>query len=409
MSSERSPGSGGTLALAVVAAALVAGGVSAAVVALDDGGGSTPRAVTVPAATVTVTTPAATAGGAESASWSAIARSAVRGVVKLTVRSTVTAETPGGFQGKQTRTALGTGFEIDRSGDIVTNDHVTMGAQKITVHLPDGTAAAGKLVGADPTNDLAVVRIRVAASKLHPLTLGNVRSLELGDPVLAIGTPFGYAGSASAGIVSGFEREIESPNGYTLTDAIQTDAAINHGNSGGPLLDAQGRVVGVNAQLADSGIDGNVGVAFAIPLDAGTRNVIAQLRATGKVSHAWLGISGVTIDRQLAVAAATKTASGVLVTGVSPGSPAAKAGLLAGSQALSLDTGSYCIGGDAITAINGRTIGSMSALQNALDAYPPGTRIRLTVVRSGGKTAKLPLTLTVQPATPPEIKPGCSL
>ncbi len=396
---------GRTLALVAGVAALVAAGVGAAVVAIEDGGSSTPQAITLPATTVTVTTPAA--GGAETANWSAIAKTAVRGVVELTVTSDVTVEVPGGTQ-TETRTALGTGFEIDRAGNIVTNDHVTTGAKKITVHLPDGTAADGKLLGSDPTNDLAVVRIGVAASKLHPLTLGNVSTLALAAPVLAIGTPFGYAGSVSAGIVSGFEREIESPNGYTLTDAIQTDAAVNHGNSGGPLLDVQGRVVGVNAQLAQSGIDGNVGVAFAIPIDAGTLRVIAQLRTSGKVTHSWLGISGVTIEPQLAQAAGTKTARGVLVTGISPGSPAAKAGLLPGPQTITLDIGSYCVGGDAITAIDGKAVRSMSALQNALDAYRPGTTIHLTVVRAGGKTAKLPLTLTAQPATPPDIQLGCS-
>ena len=307
----------------------------------------------------------------------------------------------------QTETALGGGFEIDRNGTIVTNDHVIADADSITVHLPDGTAASGTVVGSDPSSDLAVVRIHVAAKHLHPLTLGAAGSLALGAPVLALGSPFGYADSATAGIVSGLDREIASPNGYTLTDAIQTDAAVNHGNSGGPLLDVRGRVVGVSDQLAKSGVDANVGVAFAVPIDAGTRETIAELRDSGKVSHAWLGIAGVTIDAELAAAGALKATHGVLVTGIAPGSAAAIGGLQAGALSLSLDTGTYCVGGDAITAIDGRPINSMSGLQNALDAYKPGMTVKLAIIHSDGATATRSLKLEAQPATPPDMQAGC--
>ena len=394
-----------TLFALVAMTGLLAGLVGGAVVALYDDGGSSPR----PATQVTVTVPAVATATPAAASWAQVARRTARGVVEITVRVTVSSGEgifPGPGQA-QTETALGSGFEIDRNGTIVTNDHVVADADSITVHLPDGTAASGTVVGSDPSSDLAVVRIHVAAKHLHPLRLGAAGSLRLGTPVLALGSPFGYAGSATSGIVSGLDREIESPNGYTLTDAIQTDAAVNHGNSGGPLLDAHGRVVGVSDQLADSGVDANVGVAFAVPIDAGNKKTIAELKDTGKVSHAWLGIAGATIDAELVAAGALKATHGVLVTGIAPGSAAATGGLQAGALSLSLDSGTYCVGGDAITAIDGRPINSMSELQNTLDAYKPGTTITLAIIHSDGAKATRSLKLEAQPATPPDIQSGC--
>ena len=178
---------------------------------------------------------ASAASGPASAGWSAIATRATRGVVEITVTRTMTFPGRQGLPSeRQTESVFGSGFLIDRSGSIVTNEHVLEGGGRISVRLADGYVARGRLAGADATTDLAVVRIRVGAAHLHPLILGQAGSLRLGAPVLAIGAPFGYAGSVSAGIVSGFDRQIESPNGYMLADAIQTDAAVNHGNSGGP-------------------------------------------------------------------------------------------------------------------------------------------------------------------------------
>lgn len=357
-------------------------------------------------------TPAAIApragGGPASASWAGVAKRAARGVVEITVRRTVTFPGREGAPSEsETESVFGTGFLIDRRGSIVTNEHVTDGGGKISVRLADGAIAPGALIGGDASTDLAVVRIRVAAEHLHPLSLGRAASLRLGAPVLAIGTPFGYGGSASAGIVSGFDRQIESPSGYTLADAIQTDAAINHGNSGGPLLDAEGNVVGVNAQLANSGVNGNVGVAFAIPIDAGTRRVIEQLSTGGEALHAWLGIAGAALDAPLAAAIGLPLVRGVLVTGVAPSSPAAQAGIEGGSHLVRVGIRSYCAGGDVITAVGGVKIASASALQNALERYQPGATVEIRIVHVDGTPARHSLKLVEQPAKRSAIASNC--
>ncbi len=356
------------------------------------------------AGTRTLAAPA-TAAGPAGASWAAIAKRAARGVVEITV--TRTRKFEGVPRGSEIESVFGTGFFIDRRGSIVTNEHVTQGGGTISVQLADGTVTRGALIGADASTDLAVVRIRVDARHLHPLTFGRASTLELGAPVLAIGAPFGYAGSASAGIVSGFGRQIESPNGYLLADAIQTDAAVNHGNSGGPLLDAGGEVVGINAQLANSGVNGNVGVAFAIPIDAGTRRVIRQLSTSGKARHAWLGISGTTLDARLAAALGLARRHGVLITGIAPGSPADRAGLTAGSHLVRVGATSYCAGGDVVAAVDGVKIASESALQNALERYRPGARVELAIVHLDGSQARRSLTLVTQPAKRPAIASAC--
>jgi S1-C subfamily serine protease len=305
---------------------------------------------------------------------------------------------------------LGSGFVIDLAGDIVTNQHVIGDADTLMVHLPDGTVAKARLLGSDPSSDLAVVKVAVAARHLHPLRLGAAGSLALGAPVLAIGSPFGYAGSVSAGIVSAFDREIQSPNGYVLSDAIQTDAAVNHGSSGGPLIDAGGGVVGVNTQLAISGVDGNVGVAFAIPLDAGTRKAIGELRTTGRISRAWLGIAGATLDAQLAAAIALPGVRGVLITGIAPGSPAARAGLEAGSTFVKLDTRSFCAGGDVLTSIGGVRIDGAAAMQNALERFEPGATVTIGVVHVDGVPATRRVSsarsLRPDPRSPPTAERG---
>ena len=383
--------------------ALLAAIVGGAVVAL-----TIDRAPPAPPAGTRAQTEAAPAAGPSGASWAPIAKRAARGVVEITVTRTITfASARGATGGVGDRVRVRTGFLIDRRGSIVTNEHVTEGGGKISVRLADGYVARGTRVGGDASTDLAVVRIRIAARHLHPLTLGRSETLRLGAPVLAIGTPFGYAGSASAGIVSGFNRQIESPNGYPLADAIQTDAAVNHGNSGGPLLDADGHVVGVNAQLANSGVNGNVGVAFAIPVDTGARKVIEQLSTSGKALHAWLGIAGATLNAQLAAAIGLPRVRGVLVTGIAPASPAARAGLEAGWQFVRLGTRAYCAGGDVITAVGGATVTTSAGLQNALERFQPGSTIEVGIVHGDGTQARRSLKLVAQPATRSPIRQDC--
>jgi S1-C subfamily serine protease len=386
----------GLLAAAVGAAAAL--GVSALVD--DEGDDSATRTE----ATGTTTTPATLPSG-----WAGVAASASTGVV--TILATVTVETPptpgSPFPGEEETTAIGSGFVLDKEGHIATNQHVVADASALTVTFADGTNAKAKVTGSDASTDLAVVEVDVAPERLHPLTLGSAERLAVGNPVLALGSPFGYSGSASAGIVSGLEREIESPNGFTLTDAIQTDAALNHGNSGGPLLDTAGRVVGISAQIADSGVDANVGVAFAVPIDATNKRHLRELTDEGATSHAWLGISGSTVDAALAEAADLKADQGALVEGLVSGSPADDAGLRPGSDIATVGGAEHCVGGDIIVAVDGSAITRMHDLQDALEERGPEDDVTLTVVRANGSQVKLEVDLEEQPESPPEISEGC--
>src|SRR3954467_1412206 len=225
------------------------------------------REVTVPAAT-----PAVNESGLSVAQ---IYQGAYKGVVEITVAL------PGGG-------AQGSGFVYDSSGHIVTNDHVVADSSSIKVAFPDGSTYPASLVGTDASTDLAVIKVDAPSSKLHALTLGDSSQLAVGAPVVAIGSPFGLEETVTSGIVSALHREMTSPNGFAIADSIQTDAAINHGNSGGPLLDSQGKVVGVTSQIeSDSG--GSDGVGFAVPSNT-IRSIAAQLISNGKAQHAFLGV-----------------------------------------------------------------------------------------------------------------------
>jgi putative serine protease PepD len=289
-----------------------------------------------------------------------------KAVVEITVRSTATGDLP--FGGSQTQQALGSGFVYDTAGHIVTNQHVVNGAEQISVRFWNGAAYRATLVGSDPSTDLAVIKVAAPASMLHPLALGNSSSLQVGQGVVAIGSPFGLEETVTTGIVSALHREMTAPNNFTIADSIQTDAAINHGNSGGPLLDLSGKVIGVNAQIeSDSG--GNDGVGFAIPSNT-VRSIATQLIGSGSVEHAYLGVG---------IAAA---ADGVRLTEVRPGTPAARAGLQAG---------------DVVTAIGGQRVRDASALSTAIDAKKPGDRVTLTYLRNS-QTRTATITLAERPS-----------
>jgi putative serine protease PepD len=295
------------------------------------------------------------------------------GVVDITVTSNGPANSFGGFGpggGGQTQQAEGSGFVIDTSGDIVTNQHVVDGATSITVRFKDGKTAKATLVGSDPSTDIAVIKVDVAASELHPLTLGTSSNVQPGQPVAAIGSPFGLTETMTSGIVSAIDRTIQAPNNYSIAGAIQTDAPINHGNSGGPLLDMSGNVIGVNAQI-DSDSGGNDGVGFAIPIDT-VKSVAKTLTAGGKVEHAYLGI-------RVGDAA---NAAGAQVSSVTSGSPAEKAGLKAG---------------DVITALDGKPITKADDLTAAVSAHAPNDKVTLTITRDG-KSQSIDVTLGVRPS-----------
>jgi putative serine protease PepD len=262
-------------------------------------------------------------------------------------------------------TAQGTGFVIDADGDIVTNHHVVEGATSIKVTFADGTTAEAKLVGSDATTDLAVIHVDVPSGELHPLAFGDSSAVQVGDPVVAIGDPYGLENTVTAGIISALDRTITSPNNHPIGGAIQTDAAINSGNSGGPLLDLSGHVIGVNSQI-ESSSGGNIGIGFAVPANT-AKTVVSQLIADGKATHPYLGVKlGDSSDP-----------AGAKVGEVASGSPADAGGL---------ETG------DVITAAGGTPVTSADQLIAALAGDSPGDRVALRVVR-GGSTRTVTVTL----------------
>jgi S1-C subfamily serine protease len=287
----------------------------------------------------------------------------------------------------------GSGFVLDDDGSIVTNAHVVDGAATITVTFADGEEAPATLVGSDASTDVAILDVDVPADELEPLPLGTSAGLEVGDGVVAIGSPFGLAGTVTAGIVSAVDRTVDAPNGYPITGAIQTDAAINPGNSGGPLLDSSGEVVGVNAQIA-SNSGGNDGVGFAIPIDT-VRGVADQLLAGEAVEHAYLGVSLATVGSSAAEALGVP--EGVQIVSVQEGSPAADAGLRAGGGTTDVGGESFASDGDVITAVDGTPVRSAEDLSSAIAAHEPGDTLRLTVYR-GGATSSVEVTLGVRPS-----------
>jgi S1-C subfamily serine protease len=296
-------------------------------------------------------------------------------------------------------TATGSGFVIDSEGHILTNNHVVEGASKITVKLgASDTSYTAKVVGADPATDLALLEVNAPDSQLHPLTLGNSAEMEVGDPVVAIGNPFGLDRTVTSGIVSALQRQIQAPNGFSISNVIQTDAAINPGNSGGPLINAKGEVIGINSQIeTGGGSNGNVGIGFAIPIDT-ARSEIHQLETSGEVEHAFLGISGGTITPDIAKALNLPVDEGVNVQSVVKGGPADKAGIQGGSTKATIEGSSVSLGGDIITEVNGKKVSSMEEVIEIVNTAKPGDELELTILR-GGKTKTATVTLGKRPAS----------
>jgi putative serine protease PepD len=368
---------------AIALLAGIAGGLIVAAFGDHDGRGTTTTtaaAAGVPAAAAAPVSAAPTAG---TETIPQIYRAASPGVVQIN---------QGG--------AEGSGFVIDRKGDIVTNAHVVTNGGPVTVSFSNNDRVPAKVVGFDNTTDVALLRVTVAASALVPLPLGNSATLQVGDGVVAIGNPFGLDRSASAGIVSALNRQITSPNGFAINGAIQTDAAINHGNSGGPLLDLHGRVIGIDSQIADSGVDANVGVGFAVPINT-VRQIVTGLAQHGSISHAYLGLSLAPVDQTLAAQVKVPVSSGAMVAGIDPGGPAASSSLHAATGTIVLDGTTYSIGGDIVTAVNGTKVTSPEDLQTAIGALRAGDRVTLAVVRPDGTRATVTLTAGRQPTTSP--------
>jgi len=299
------------------------------------------------------------------------------GVVEITVASSGASTDPFGQQQGGRQQAQGSGFVLDEQGHVVTNHHVVDGAETASVTFSNGESYDATVVGTDPSTDLAVLKVDAPSSLLTPLELGASSELAVGDGVVAIGSPFGLEETVTTGIVSALERQMEAPNGFTINGSIQTDAAINHGNSGGPLLNLRGEVVGVNAQISsESG--GNDGVGFAIPSDT-VSSIVSQIVADGAVEHAYLGVGVQTIGE--AVASQLDVPAGVVLTEVRDGTPAAAAGLRGSTGTRTLDGRVYPVGGDVVTEVDGEPVGSAEDLQRAIGAKQPGESIRLTLTR----------------------------
>src|SRR6476620_2062739 len=357
-------------ALPLVVALAIGAAAGAGAYALSSHGSKTPSAAPL----VVPAQPASSTSSVDSLTQ--LYNEDAPGVVDITVESTTSGGSSGGFPfgnpgGSQKQRAEGTGFEIDSKGNILTAEHVVDKATSIKVTFQDGSTAKATRVGKpDKSTDTAVIHVDIPASQLHPLALGNSSTVQPGQSVVAIGSPFGLAETMTHGIVSAVNRTIQAPNNYSITGAIQTDAAINHGNSGGPLLDLDGKVVGVNAQI-ESESGGNDGVGFAIPSST-VASIVGQIVDGGAVEHAYLGVS---------VTETTGGTAGAQLAQVRSGTPAANAGLRAG---------------DVVTAVDGDTVASAAALQSAIDAKKPGDRVIVDYLRNGQRR-----TVTVTLATRP--------
>jgi S1-C subfamily serine protease len=364
---------------------VLAGAVAGGAIALAVTGGSSTKSTTT-----TVVQPAqrtslpASFSSGKGLSVNEIYKRDAPGVVDIVVQSTTNS-----LLGQQESQGEGAGVVFDTKGDIVTDQHVVAGATSIKVTFQDGRTARAHVIGTDKSTDSAVIRVEnVPSSELHPIPFANSDNSQVGDSVVAIGSPFQHPWTVTTGIVSATGRSIQAPNGYTIPGAIQTDAAINPGNSGGPLLDANGDVLGLNDQIdtnnqTTGGEGSSSGVGFAIPSNTVQR--IAKGFIEGHpVQHAYVGVS---LDPQSGNGAQLDTEQACQCNPIVPGGPADTAGLKPG---------------DTITAINGETVTSTDQFIARIDRFSPGTTVTLTVKR-GGDTKHIPLKLAVRPASAPNV------
>ena len=302
---------------------------------------------------------------------------------------------------QQYQSALGSGFVWDTKGDIVTNNHVVSGADKIEVTFSDGTILPATLVGADPDSDLAVIRVDAATSEFHPVTMADSNAIKVGQLAIAIGDPFGLAGTMTTGIISALDRSLPADQtaaqSYTIPDIIQTDAPINPGNSGGVLVDVKGQVLGVTSAI-ESPVRASAGIGFAIPSEI-VKNVVPALIKDGKYVHTWLGISGVSLVPELSTAMnLDANQHGALVEEVIPNSPAEKAGLQGSTQDVTIEGQTATVGGDVITAIDNQPVTSMDDLIAYLaSSTKVDQTVSLTILRNG-KEQKVDVTLAARPS-----------
>ena len=290
----------------------------------------------------------------------------------------------GGVSAPRNR-SLGSGFVIDKAGHIVTSNLVVSGAHAMQVSFSGDDQLAAKLVGADPSTDVAVLQVDTHSRSLTPLPLGDSDLVQVGDPVVAIGNTRSLDRSATVGIVSAVQHGVDAADQSTIGHSIQTDAAINRSNSGGPLINARGQVIGVSSQLGAAAAGaGAAGIGFAIPIDT-VKTVVAQLLETGTVQHPYLGIEAAPVSESLARSFALPSSYGLLVQAVTPGSGAAKAGLRAGHTSVVFAGESYLIGGDIVVAAAGKPITGDAQLRNVIEAMKPGDKLALQIWRGDHK------------------------
>jgi S1-C subfamily serine protease len=386
----------GLVACAVLGAGLALGGA-----ALFGGIGTSTTTIREVVPVASEPTPAVAGSSKDALTVNQIYRRAGPGVVQVTATQVVNTPSVDPFFGTpfpqtQQAKALGSGFVIDKAGHIVTNYHVVEGARAVEVSFSNNESLKARIVGVDPSTDIAVLKVDAHSRALTPLPLGNSDLVHVGDSVVAIGNPFGYDRTVTTGIVSALQRVIQAPNDYSIDHVIQTDAALNKGNSGGPLLDARGAVIGVNSQIqTGSASQGNVGVGFAVPINT-VKNVAAQIIRSGKAEHAFLGISAQPVTGSAYEVFKLPSKYGLLVETVQPGSSAAKAGLRPGKQQATVAGITYPLGGDLIDSVEGAPVSSIDQLRDALADKKPGDKVKLGVYR-GDKHLTITVKLGRQP------------
>jgi S1-C subfamily serine protease len=302
------------------------------------------------------------------------------GVVFITAQVTQAASP---FAPEQSGTATGSGFVIGKGGSIVTNAHVVEGASTVSVRFADNKTTRARVAGRDLSTDLALLLVDPDGLDLTPLELGSSKGVQVGDPTVAIGNPFGLDRTLTTGVVSALQRSIPSlQRNFTINNVIQTDAAINPGNSGGPLIDVYGKVIGVNSQIETGGSgSGNVGIGFAVPIDT-AKDVIPQLRNGGRVQRAYLGVTTRTIDGSLDDLNLASP-DGALVETVERGSPAARAGLRGGDDEQDAGDETVRVGGDIVKAVDGEKVKSADDVSTLISKHKPGDTIKLEILRDG--------------------------
>jgi S1-C subfamily serine protease len=341
-----------------------------------------------------VTQPAAGSDSGSGRTINEIYKQEGRGVAFIQARG-VTSDESSPFGLPQEGDATGSGFVVDKQGHIITNAHVVEGADSVQVSFDEsGTTVPAEVKGVDTSSDLAVLKVDPSEVKggVTPVPLGDSSKAQVGDPVIAIGNPFGYSRTVTQGIVSAVQRQIQAPNGFTISNVIQTDAPINPGNSGGPLLDANGRVIGINSQIATGGGQGSVGIGFAVPINT-AKKLLPDLKAGETIERAYLGVQMQGVNKQLADDLNLPVDQGALIASVTPDSPADDAGLRSGDTQTSQG---ITAGGDLIVAIDGKDMADEEAVATAVAEHKPGDKVEIEYYRGDDKK-----TVTVELAKRP--------